>query len=308
MGRQMTPGVVEVFNAWYVTYVHPELPDTGVDWAATRTHSHVGAPALPGRRPVLLYSPGGGDPRGLGTGLAEDLASRGFVVVAVDHPGGAIAVEFPDGEVRPIELAAHPGTPAGFRTTVESRLADLGFVLDSLRVLARGGNPDVDGKPLPRHLARSLDLRRVGVYGHSIGGTVAAQALYEDPGIDAAVNLEGYLDYVPEPPSQYGDLLPVAAKGTPKPLLLFSTDGYWNDRYAHSWSAMLATGPRTTHRQLTNATHWVFTDFATQAPQLQAAGLMTPSERAQLIGPITPTDSRPAIHNPVAAFFTRHLH
>ena len=39
----------------------------------------------PGRFPVVLYSPGAGDPRDWNVSLAEDLASRGFVVVTVDR-------------------------------------------------------------------------------------------------------------------------------------------------------------------------------------------------------------------------------
>lgn len=93
---------------------HKELPTRGVNWAATRTHSHTGAPALPARRPVLLYSPGGGDPRTLGTGLAEELASHGYVVVTIDHPGDASEVEFPHRmkgrkKVRTTVLRGDPG-------------------------------------------------------------------------------------------------------------------------------------------------------------------------------------------------------
>ena len=36
--------------------------------------------------PVVLFSPGFGVERGLYTSLTEDLASHGYVVVAIDHP------------------------------------------------------------------------------------------------------------------------------------------------------------------------------------------------------------------------------
>ena len=65
---------MEVFRAVDVA-VH-RLPRKGVDWGATRTHAHTGAPAEPVRRPVLLYTPGGGDARTLGTGTAEELGSE----------------------------------------------------------------------------------------------------------------------------------------------------------------------------------------------------------------------------------------
>jgi alpha-beta hydrolase superfamily lysophospholipase len=34
---------------------------------------------------VVLYSPGAGDPRTWETALVQDLASRGYVVVTIDH-------------------------------------------------------------------------------------------------------------------------------------------------------------------------------------------------------------------------------
>lgn len=211
---------------------HKELPTSGVDWAATRTHAHTDAPAQAVRRPVLLYSPGGGDPRTLGTGLAEELASRGYVVVTIDHPGDASEVEFPRKragrqQVRTTVFRGNPRTdPKLFRTVVGTRIADTRFVLDQLALLAAGRNPDALGRPLPEALGLALDLRRVGIYGHSVGGTTAAQAMYEDRRIGAAVNLEGFLDYAPKRPGRKGRLLPVARYGVDRPLLLLGTDGF----------------------------------------------------------------------------------
>ena len=41
------------------------------------------------------------------TFIAEDLASRGYVVAAVDHPCEATAVEFPDGRVVKSAFGSH---------------------------------------------------------------------------------------------------------------------------------------------------------------------------------------------------------
>lgn len=294
---------------------HRELPTAGVNWAATRTHAHTGAPAQPVRRPVLLYSPGGGDPRTLGTGLAEELASRGYVVVTIDHPGDGSEVEFPHArtgrqQVRRTVFRGDPRTdPKMFRTMIGTRIADTRFVLDQLAVLAAGRNPDALGRPLPEALGHALDLRRVGMYGHSAGGTTAAQSMYEDRRIGAAVDLEGFLDYAPEKPGQEGKLLPVAHYGVDRPLLLVGTDGFPEKQALEpSWSAMLAH-PRghTRRQQLSNATHEVFTDYAVFAPQLQAAGLMTAAERNSLIGAIDPAVSVPMVRSAVHSFFARHL-
>ncbi|MEV5509963.1 alpha/beta hydrolase family protein [Streptomyces orinoci] len=307
LARQLTPKAAGDFRQIDVP-IHG-LPSSGVDWAATPTHSASGAPAQPVRRPVLVYSPGGADPRTVGTSLAEELASHGHVVVTVDHPGDGSEVEFPVPRagreiVRDTVIREDPRLhPRLFRTLIDTRIADLRFVLDQLAVLAAGRNPDAAGRPLPRHLGRALDLRRVGAYGHSAGGTSVAEAMHRDRRIAAAVNLEGYLDQ----PS--GELFPVAREGTDRPLLLLGTDGFEGQPYERSWAAVLARSHGHARRapRLEHARHWVFTDYAALAPQLQAAGLMSPASRDKLVGTIDPARSVPAVRARVRSFFTRHL-
>jgi dienelactone hydrolase len=277
---QMTPGAAASF-ADLAHWIHPPLPPTGVDWAATLTHARTGARPLPGGHPVLLYSPGGGDARTMGSSLAVDLASHGWTVITVDHPGDASEVEFPDERphrrrVRETALIGPPDA-ATFRTMIDTRVADLRFVLDA------------------------LGLDRVGAYGHSAGGTAVAQALHEDRRIAAAVNLEGYLDQMD------GELLPVARQAPDRPLLLAGTDGFRDDRLDRSWAALLAHGGPVVRRQLDDTHHWVFTDYAALAPQLQKAGLMTATGRAAMVGRAAPRVTVPTVRNLLRPFFARHL-
>ncbi|MEU9123822.1 alpha/beta hydrolase [Streptomyces sp. NPDC048506] len=318
VARQMTQGAAAMFRELDAR-VHG-LPRSGVNWAATATHAHTGAPAQPVPRPVILYSPGGGDPRTLGTGLAEELASHGHVVVTVDHPGDASEVEFPNTTAyrptpyRTTVFRDDPRRhPERARTMIDARIADLRFVLDQLAVLTAGGNPDAAGRALPEHLGQAIDLERVGCYGHSAGGTAAAEALYEDRRIGAAINLEGYLDRPADRPGRPGELYPVARHGVDRPLLLLGTDGFTGTQEARrelerSWAAMLAhPHSRTRRRQLDHALHWMFTDYAAMAPQLQAAGLLTAGARRALVGTLDPAVSVPAVRHHVRSFFARHL-
>ncbi|SEE45785.1 Platelet-activating factor acetylhydrolase, isoform II [Streptomyces sp. 2112.3] len=314
----MTTGAAKSFHDIDVP-VH-RLPSSGVNWAATVTHSYTNAPAQTVRRPVLLYSPGGGDPRTLGTGIAEELASHGYAVVTIDHPGDGSEVEFPlttayrHEKVRETVFRGDPRTDADqFRTMIETRIADARFVLDQLAVLAVGRNPDAMGRAVPEDLGRALDLRRVGIYGHSAGGTTAAEAMYEDRRIHAAVNMEGYLDHTPETPGKAGQLFPVARYGVDRPLLLLGSEGFDGkeaDQQALelSWAAMLAhQRGRTRRRQIDHAMHWVFTDYAVMAPQLQAVGLMSAADRVALVGTIEPDTSVAEVRRHVLSFFARHL-
>ncbi|KOG64415.1 alpha/beta hydrolase family protein [Streptomyces varsoviensis] len=307
VARQMTEEAAAVF-AQVAPLAHPQLPKSGVNWAATSTHSHTNAPARPVPSPVLLYSPGGGDPRTLGTSVAEELASHGYAVVTVDHPGDAAVVSFPterkgrSGTFRTTVFRGDPREqPKLFRTMINTRVADLAFVLDHLRILTAGR--------LPEGLADALDLSRVGAYGHSAGGTAVSEAMYEDRRIAAAINLEGYLDQAPRPSGHPGPLYPIARHGTRRPLLLLGTPDFPHQKeLSRSWSPLL-THPHnhTHHARLDNTAHWIFTDYAAIAPQLQSAALIPPPARTALIGTLPPPQSIPLIRNHIRAFFTRHV-
>ncbi|MFG3039167.1 alpha/beta hydrolase family protein [Streptomyces sp. NPDC048330] len=270
---QLTPDEAVVFGQ-YAPLVHPGLPEAGaVDWGAVLTHGYVGAPPLPGRRPVLVYSPGGGDSRTLGNTLAEDLAGHGWVVVLVDHPGDASQVELPSG-LRTTILTGPPD-PATFRTMVDTRIEDLRLVLDQL------GN-------LP--LASAIDTRRIGLYGHSAGGTAAVYAACGDDRVGAVANLEGYLDLYPP-------------AGFDRPLLLFRTDGFEGAaRIESSWSRL--PGRRV---MLADANHWAFTDYGPLVAQLHRAGLVTAESRAALIGTGDPRVKLAEVGTRLRNFFARHL-
>ncbi|GAA3395145.1 acetylhydrolase [Streptomyces roseoviridis] len=270
---QLTPAEAVLF-ADLAPHVRPGLPGPGaVDWGAVLTHGHVGAPALPGRRPVVLYTPGGGDSRTLGTSLAEDLASHGRIVVLVDHPGDATQVELPTG-MRPTVLLGPP-SPETVRTMIDTRIADLRHVLDRLGELP---------------LAPVMDRRRIGVCGHSAGGTAAVYAAHGDRRIRAVANLEGYLDLAP-------------LDGFDRPLLLLRTDGFEGAaRIESSWAGL--PGRRAL---LTGANHWAFTDYAAFVPRLQAAGLVTPAARAGLVGPGDGDAAMASVRHRVGGFLARAL-
>ncbi|MER5263784.1 alpha/beta hydrolase [Actinosynnema sp. NPDC002837] len=304
---QLTPGAAAALPS-YTPWGLPHLPASGVDWAAIATHSHVDAPVLPGRRPVVLYDPGLVETRAFGVTTAEELASRGYVVVTIDHPGETFAVDLPNG-TRHVALTDNPSVNPGlYRAIIATRLADVRLVLDRLELLASGGNPDADGRALPANLGRALDLRRVGMYGQGLGGTIAAEAMHEDRRrrIDAAINMEGFLDYHPEQPGQAGELLPVARHGVDRPLLLLGTEGFQNDRYRRAWSAMLAHGGVQQH-VIADANHWTLTDFAALTPQLHDAGLMDDAGRTAMVGTLDPAVAVPTVRRHVVSFFDRTL-
>jgi len=161
-------------------------------------YSHVidNAPVAKSSRrfPVVIFSHGlGGSGFGY-TDLFEDLVSHGYVVAAIQHPGTADAVVFPDGRVTPQSRDTPPPdlTPAQRMQrmmdqagrAIEEGAADERFVLDRLIQLSTGSAKYFA-------LAGRLDLSSVAAAGHSAGADFAARACEIDARFKACVDLDG---------------------------------------------------------------------------------------------------------------------
>ena len=168
----------------------------GLKTDGLRAHSVQDAPIAAGtqRFPVLVLSPSGFPPL-LISGLAEELASHGHVVVGVNHTYETTVTVFSDGRVvpmNPMAIAGALGPQTGshndaFRARAAvcvNKAADLAFVADQIR--------RVDADPMSRFGGR-LDLERLGALGHSMGGNAALEWCRTDPRCQAAVNLDGAL-------------------------------------------------------------------------------------------------------------------
>jgi predicted dienelactone hydrolase len=114
-----------------VDFAQPGPQFTAQRLATTRTWSRTHARPLPGRHPLVLSSPGFTVPRHTLTALAEDPASRGYVVAAVDHAFESVAARFPGG-VLPCAACDLPDE-IGIAPIALNRGIDLSFVLDELR-------------------------------------------------------------------------------------------------------------------------------------------------------------------------------
>ncbi|MGM9463398.1 alpha/beta hydrolase family protein [Streptomyces murinus] len=277
-------------------YLQLGTPTGRADWAGVVTRVTRDAPVAPGRRgrlPVPLYSPGLGEPRTWDTTLAADLASRGYAVVTVDHTYESPEVQFPDGS---LATMVAPGDPDAFiRKALAVRVADTGFVLDRLRLLD-SGHPDADGQRPPRGLAGSLDLSRVGMFGHSMGGTAAALAMDSDRRITAGIDMDGNLTYLD------GSPMPVARHGLDRPFLLLGKDGETDT--GPGWRAFRAHTPGWT-RQLTlrGSEHASFTDAEALLPQLGLPASVLTGD----LGTIAPATAIRTTEAYVAAYFDHWL-
>ena len=135
--------------------------------------------------PVLFFSPGFFMAAQLYSSLIEEMASHGYVVVAINHTDACWPVMFPDGsspiilpELENIFSNVERSCMETFDMTQNIWIKDVEFVLLWLR-----------NQPLTKH----LDLSAMGIFGHSFGGSTAIEAARQNEAFRAVVNLDGFL-------------------------------------------------------------------------------------------------------------------
>ncbi|KAA6213407.1 hypothetical protein CP973_29685 [Streptomyces albofaciens JCM 4342] len=258
--------------------------------AAVAVHAAADAPPAPHAhgRPLVLLSPGHAQYRAALTALGEDLASRGFLVAALDHPSDAIGVEFPDGRLVPYREpdGLADGDTGDLATRyVGVRAADLRFAR------ARLSAPGFWWHAL-------LDPSKAGVAGHSLGGAAAAEALRLDPGLTAGVNLDG---------TPYGEVL---RTGLESPFLIcqFTADDpdFPEETRARErlWSGL--RGPRH-HLLVTGGGHESCTDLDALAAPLGFRGFTDPEDYADALGSLPGGRGTEITRTVVGGFFEHYL-
>ncbi|MDF2269283.1 alpha/beta hydrolase [Streptomyces coacervatus] len=221
--------------------------------SGTRSWARTGARPAPGRFPLVVLSPGFTLPRTTLTSLAEDLASRGYVVALVNHTYEDSGTTFPDGRTLACTIC-DTLPPGGWVAVNESRAEDVSFVIDELT-----------GRHSPWPYHRTIDRNRIGMAGHSGGGSAAASAMAADRRVRAGVDMDGTFDVRP----------PAAGVGV-RPFLLLGTevghapgkDTSWDQAWADlgGWKRWLTVA---------GAVHFNFTDLPVLASQV---GIPLPGE------------------------------
>lgn len=233
--------------------------------------------------PVLVFSHGMTGLRLQNSSMLQELASHGYVVVALEHTYAAAVTVFPDGEAARFDLerfgvSGGPDDP-GYLQAITERVfsawvADQRFAYDTLERWAAGD-------PL---LAGKLDLARIGSLGHSFGGATALEVCRIDQRCQAAANLDGGL---------YGSAL---SQPSPRPLLLMtSADSAGNAEAVAGWEGLIrrARGPAY-WLELPGSNHLSFTIGQLLSP------LLAPPD-------FDPRDGLRTIDSYVRAFFDGHL-
>lgn len=273
--------------------------------AFLKTHSHLNAPVASHEvpYPVLLFNPAWGGSRTQNTYQTEFLASHGYIVIAIDHTHNSSLVAFPNGQVvkaAPVQ-AIDDFTNSTFdkqKTIAEHELdtqaKDDIFVLNSFA--AMNENPHSPW-------FHSLDMNRVGAFGHSFGGATSIEACFRDPRIDAAMNMDGWI---------YGH---IATSALDKPLFVMYEQGWPPDTQAYIEEAK-STQPyartdiwdlHNLRRTMTEQGGYVLTLDHTRHMNFSDRSLYSPIRKLTDSGSMNPILAHSIINQYTLAFFDHVL-
>src|SRR5215216_1171618 len=199
-----SPALIKLFTTFY------GLPDFLFDHlhlVKTNSKENLQIADREQSYPVILFSHGAGTTMEVQTSQSEDLASHGYIVVAIDHTYVSAGTVFPDRIVSAKEATTNFNVVEPAEIITQIMADDSSFVIDTLE--------ELNGGKIESIFKGKLDLERIGAIGHSVGGAVAYNLAINDRRVKAAMDLDGVVFLTP--------------KGNPKavtPFLMLANDKY----------------------------------------------------------------------------------
>ncbi|KAI8949806.1 platelet-activating factor acetylhydrolase [Xylaria longipes] len=132
--------------------------------------------------PLVLFSHGYKGSRLLYAGFLQEFASHGFNVLAVDHTHDTVVVEYPDG--RFVYNTLDSNIPGIVEQDLNVRVQDMIFALNSM-------NNKTITSQIPGLSYKHLETSRVGIAGHSLGGSTTLQSTVNDTRFVAGTSFDG---------------------------------------------------------------------------------------------------------------------
>jgi dienelactone hydrolase len=190
------------------------LPPAALDYLDhVETHAYPEIQIAEGPFPVLIFSHGYGSKASGYYALLSEIASQGYVIINMNHTYESLGATFPNGSIHYFDYQYQESIAAGsmemvkpmrdafqqgldfearhpivrkavqnyFEGNIQKRWSeDITYTLDLLKMWNNRG-----------WLRSKLDLDRIGVFGHSVGGGTAGRVAIEDSRVKAAANLDG---------------------------------------------------------------------------------------------------------------------
>jgi dienelactone hydrolase len=257
------------------------LRDDAVNWQF-RTRAHEFAPVLPGTYPVILFSPPLRSPRWSYTSMAEELASHGYVVIAVDHTYESPLVQFPGRQIEASSVGDIRPSGAVLERVGNTRADDLAFVV---------GHVDQLGSDLEA----ISDVSRVGLYGYTGVGTDHFTRL-------AGIREIGAIAALPQEIEPEGR--PRGHGSSDTPLMFVGGDQVGSAPWRNEWERLCGWKARV---RIAGASPQAFTDAAAYLPALATEHRALASTVDRTLGSAEASTVTDTARRYLVAFFDLHL-
>jgi len=250
------------------------------------THSFLNAPVNKQVKnaPLVLFSHGIWGMRFQNTAQFEALASRGYIVVSVDHAYDASLTLFKDGTIADFrsgyegELSEEEFW-ALRNPQLRTRVSDIRFMIDT-----------IDSKKSQGVEVWSLvNMEHIGVFGHSYGGATSLIASIQDERIDAAIALDGWMIPVP---------LDVIERGSNKPFYYIGRESWPDPLNYQQLNKFLERSSNQSTMFLPGTEHFDYSDVPLFSPYMQTFGLS---------GVIPAKELAKKLEDEIVDFFDNHL-
>lgn len=146
--------------------------------------------------PLIIFSHGAFGYRMSNYSTFQELASNGYTVCSIDHTYHAFMTNQEDGQkiignMEFMNSAMNAQNGVQDDETIynlglewmDLRTKDMSFVLDYIKEMASKDDSDL--------VFQTIDIEKIGVLGHSLGGATAAQIGRDDEAVDAVIVIDG---------------------------------------------------------------------------------------------------------------------
>jgi len=219
--------------------------------------------------PVVIISHGWGGFMNLHVDLAEELASRGYIVVSIDHTYGSVATTFMDKTVYQNKDALPGREDPTFlekaNQLVNTYAGDVMKTLDYLEEQQEKPNATLFGR---------LDLDHIGLIGHSTGGGADVFVALNDDRVKALLGLDAWVEPIGSVETNKGLTIPS----------LFLRSQSWevgpNNNYLYD---LILNSPQARLYQIDGTTHADFTMAYMFSPLTGMLGITGSLEKSYLL-------------------------
>ena len=225
--------------------------------------------------PLIVFSHGGLGVRSSNESLYNELASHGYIVCSIDHTYHSFFTTDEDGDTTWIDLgymqelfAEDPQADIQqsyeyYQKWMKIRTADISFVIDYIITEVENNNVDMAYK--------LVDMAKIGVMGHSLGGSAALGIGRIRADVTAVIALESPFMYdivgIEDEQFVFTDMI------YPVPVLNVYSDSSWSilgerPQYEANYRMLTDTDATAFNVYISGIGHLALTDFALTSPFL----------------------------------------